>query len=319
MHLSALARMSNAVAAVSGRLEKIQRLADLLKGLTRDEVPIAIAALSGEPRQGRVGVGGAAIRSASQVPPVDAGTLTLHDMDAAFEAVARVSGPGSIGTRVEILRALLARATAEEQDFLVRLLFGELRQGALEGVLVEAVARASGLPAARVRRAAMMAGSLPEVAAAALHDGPQALDRFAVEIFKPVQPMLADSADDVADAFTRMDDAAFEYKLDGARVQVHKAGDEVRAFSRNLRDVTAAVPEVVEVTRTLPAREIIVAGEVIALRPDGGPLPFQVTMRRFGRRLDVDAMRRELPLTPFFFDALAVDGESLLDTPQAER
>jgi DNA ligase-1 len=164
-----------------------------------------------------------------------------------------------------------------------------------------------------------MAGSLAEVATAALNDGPQGLDRFAVQIFKPVQPMLADSAEDVGDAFARMDAAAFEYKLDGARVQVHKAGDEVRAYSRNLRDVTAAVPEVVEVTRAMPAREIILDGEVIALRPDGGPLPFQVTMRRFGRRLDVDVMRRELPLTPFFFDALALDGASLLDTPQGDR
>jgi DNA ligase-1 len=319
MLLSVLVRTSNAVAAVGGRLEKIDRLAELLKRLTRDEVPIAIAALSGEPRQGRLRLGGAAISSARQVPPADADTLTLHDVDAAFDAVAGVSGAGSLARRVEILRELLARATAEEQDFLVRLLFGELRQGALEGVLVEAVARASGLQAARVRRAAMMAGSLPDAATAALHDGPHALDRFAVEIFKPVQPMLADSAEDVGDALARLGDAAFEYKLDGARVQVHKAGDEVRAFSRNLRDVTAAVPEVVEVTRALPAREIILDGEVIALRPDGGPLPFQVTMRRFGRRLDVDTMRRELPLTPFFFDALAVDGASLLDTPQAER
>jgi DNA ligase 1 len=319
MLLSELARTSTAVAAVGGRLEKIERLSDLLKGLTREEVPIGIAAFSGEPRQGRLGVGGAAITSARQVPPADAGTLTLHDVDAAFDAVAGVSGAGSTARRVAILRELLSHATAEEQDFLVRLLFGELRQGALEGVLVEAVARASGLPAARVRRAAMMAGSLAEVATAALHDGPQALDWFAVEIFKPVQPMLADSAEDVGDAFARMDDAAFEYKLDGARVQVHKAGDEVRAYSRNLRDVTAAVPEVVEVTRALPAREIILDGEVIALRPDGGPLPFQVTMRRFGRRLDVEAMRRELPLTPFFFDALSLDGASLVDTPQAER
>jgi DNA ligase 1 len=312
MLLSVLARASNAVAAVGGRLEKIDRLAGLLKRLTPEEVPIAIAALSGEPRQGRLGVGGAAISSARQVPPSGVDTLTLRDVDAAFDAVARVSGSGSVARRVEILRELLSRGTAEEQDFLVRLLFGDLRQGALEGVLVEAVARAAGMPSARVRRAAMMAGSLAEVATAALHDGPQALDRFAVQIFKPVQPMLADSAEDVSDALGRLDAAAFEYKLDGARVQVHKAGDEVRAYSRNLRDVTAAVPEVVEVTRAMPAREIILDGEVIALRPDGGPLPFQVTMRRFGRRLDVDVMRRELPLTPFFFDALALDGASLV-------
>src|SRR5215208_4226599 len=178
MLLSVLARASNDVAAVSGRLQKIERLSDLLKQLIRDEVPIAIAALSGEPRQGRLGVGGAAISSARQVPPANTDTLTLHDVDTAFDGVARVSGAGSLARRVQILRELLARATAQEQDFLVRLLFGELRQGALEGVLVEAVARASGLPSTRVRRAAMMAGSLAEVATAALHEGPQALDRF---------------------------------------------------------------------------------------------------------------------------------------------
>jgi DNA ligase 1 len=317
--LSALARTSNAVAAVSGRLEKIGLLAQLLRQLTPDEVPIAIAALSGEPRQGRLGVGGAAITKARDVPAAETTSLSLHEMDAAFSEVAAVSGPGSSARRLEILRGLFARATAEEQDFLVRLLFGELRQGALEGVLVEAVARASGVSAVRVRRAAMFAGSLTQAAAAALHGDPEALDRFAVSIFTPVQPMLADSAEDVGEALARLGEAALEYKLDGARVQVHKAGGDVRVFSRNLRDVSVAVPEVVEAARAMPAREMVLDGEVIALRPGGGPLPFQVTMRRFGRRLDADALRRDLPLVPFFFDALALDGASLLDAPQAER
>jgi DNA ligase 1 len=317
--LSTLTRTSAAVAAVSGRLEKVRLLAQLLAELAPGEVPIAIAALSGEPRQGRLRVGGAAIARARDVSPAETATLSLQDVDAALADVATASGAGANARRVETLRRLFARATREEQDFLVRLLYGELRQGALEGVLVDAVARAADVPAARVRRAAMIAGSLADAAGAALHGGPAALDRFALSVFTPVQPMLADSAENVADALERLGDAALEYKLDGARVQVHKAGSDVRVFSRNLRDVTIAVPEVVEAVRALPAREAILDGEVLALRRDGGPLPFQVTMRRFGRRLDVDALRRELPLVPFFFDALALDGTSLLDARQAER
>lgn len=319
MLLAELARTSNAVAHVSSRLDKIEHLANLLRELTPGEVPVAIAALSGEPRQGRLGIGGVAIEQARGVKPADAPTLTLTDVDGVFDRVKDVRGAGSTREKGRLLRDLLGRATCDEQDFLVRLLFGELRQGALEGLLVEAIARAASVPAPEIRRAAMMAGSLTEVATAALGEGANGLRLFGVEVFRPVQPMLADSAEDVADAISRLGDAALEYKVDGARIQVHKAGDEVRVFSRNLREVTAAVPEVIEATRTLPAREIILDGEVIALRPDGVPLPFQVTMRRFGRRLDVDALRRELPLTPFFFDLLALDGDTLLDAPQADR
>jgi len=319
MLLIELVTASNMVASVSGRLDKIARLAGVLRALAADEVPIAIAALSGEIRQGRLGVGGAIVREARDVDPASAASLTLHDVDSVFARLATTRGPGAAAARVQVLRDLLGGATSEEQDFLVRLLFGELRQGALEGVLVEAVARATQVPAARLRRAAMMAGGLGPVASAALVEGPHALDRFAIQIFRPVEPMLADTADDVAEAWSRLGDASFEYKLDGARIQVHKAFDEVRVFSRALRDVTPAVPEVVEAVRALPVRTAIFDGEVIALRPDGSPLPFQVTMRRFGRRLDVQTLRHELPLTPFLFDVLAVDDESLVDAPQSER
>src|SRR5581483_3286689 len=182
---------------------------------------------------------------------------------------------------------LLRRATRDEQDFLIRLLFGELRQGALEGVLVDAIARASAIPAAQIRRAAMLAGELPAVARAAIVDGAAALERFILQPLQPIQPMLADTAADVGAALADLGEASFEYKLDGARIQVHKAGDEVRVFTRNLRDVSSAVPEVVELARSLPARELIVDGEALAMRPDGKPHPFQVSMRRFGRKLDV--------------------------------
>jgi DNA ligase 1 len=319
MRLIELVTASNLVGSVSGRRDKISKLADLLRTLAPEEVPFAIAALSGEIRQGRIGVGGAAVRDARGGAPSRDPTLTVHDVDAAFARLAATRGAGAAGARVHLLRDLLGRATSDEQDFLVRLLFGELRQGALEGVLLEAVARAATVPAARLRRAAMMAGGLGPAASAALVEGPQALDRFTIHIFRPVEPMLADSADDVAEAWTRLGDASFEYKLDGARIQVHKAFDDVRVFSRTLRDVTAAVPEVVDVARALPVRSGIFDGEVIALRPDGRPQPFQITMRRFGRRLDVQALRHELPLTAFLFDVLVLDDESLVDASQAER
>ena len=311
---------STAVAQASSRLVKIGQLATLLQRLAPEEVEIAIAFLSGEPRQGRIGIGPSAIRDAR--PPAGAASpaLQLIEVDDVFERIAAKAGRGSPADRVRMLRELLARATEDEQDFLVRLLFGELRQGALEAVLLEAVARAANVSPGAVRRAVMMAGDLTSVARAVLVEGESALSRFAVQIFRPVQPMLAQTASDVDEALADLEeDVALEWKLDGARIQVHKAGDEVRVFSRNLRDVTAAVPEVVEAARGLPANQVIVDGEVIALRPDGAPETFQRTMQRFGRRLEIDRLRAELPLTPFFFDCLYLDGASLIDQPQAAR
>src|SRR5207248_6031512 len=251
-------------------------LASLLNRLEPYEIEIAIAFLSGSPRQGRLGVGGAAVQAARDAEPAASASLDLLEVDAAFDSVAAAAGPGSVAARAAMLRALFGRATRDEQDFLIRLIFGELRQGALEGVLVEAVARASGIPPARVRRAAMLAGALGPVARAALPAGnaaDDALSRFMIRLFQPVQPMLADTAADVDGALAELGEASLEYKLDGARIQVHKAGDEVRVFSRALRDVTAAVPEVIDIVRALPARELILDGEAIALRTDGTPHP----------------------------------------------
>jgi DNA ligase 1 len=319
MRLDDLVTTSDAVARVAGRLEKIDRLAALLARVPPEEVEMAIAFLTGSPRQGRIGIGGAAIRAARPGTAAETPSLELREVDRAFEQVRGAAGPGSIAEKSRLLRALLERATRGEQDFLVRLLFGELRQGALEGVLTDAVARAASVPGRSVRRAAMLAGDLGAVAHAALTEGEAGLDRFAVELFRPIQPMLAETAASVSEALGRLDAASLEYKLDGARIQAHKGGDDVQVFSRGLRDVTPAVPEVVEVVRALPARELVLDGEVIALRPDDTPHPFQVTMRRFGRRLEVERLRQELPLSPFFFDVLHVDGETLLDRPQAER
>lgn len=319
MRLADVVDVSRSVAGTSGRLEKIGHLADLLKRTPADEMPIVVGFLTGEPRQGRLKVGFAQLNAMRDVPAAEVPVLDLREVDDVFERLASTSGAGSARGRAEQLRSLLARATSHEQDFLVRLLFGELRQGALEGVFVDAVARASGIPAAAIRRAAMLAGDIAPVARAALVDGEQALSRFVLEPFRPVQPMLADSAPGVGEALGAFGEASFEYKLDGARIQVHKAGDDVRVFSRTLRDVTVAVPEVVAAARTIPAREIILDGEVIALRADGTPLPFQVTMRRFGRKLDVERLKAELPITPMFFDALYVDGSPLVDEPLSQR
>jgi DNA ligase-1 len=164
-----------------------------------------------------------------------------------------------------------------------------------------------------------MAGDLVAVATAALTDGEAALGQFGVQLFRPLQPMLAQSAEDVSDALAQLGRGAFEYKLDGARIQVHKQGSDVRIYSRTLHDVTASVPELVEAVQALPARELVLDGEAIALRADGSPQPFQTTMRRFGRKLDVERLRNELPLRPFFFDALQLDGETLIDRPGSER
>ena len=319
VRLADIVAVSRAVSDTAGRLEKIAHLAELLKHAQSGDIAMVIAFLSGEARQGRMGIGGALLSAMRDVPPADAPSLELGDVDAAFDRIAEASGAGSVASRSQLLRQLLGRATPDEQGFLIRLLFGELRQGALEGVLMDAVARASGIAATRIRRAAMLAGDLAPVARTAIVDGDRALSQFILRPFQPVQPMLADSAAGVGEALATLGEASFEYKLDGARIQVHKVGDEVKVYSRNLRDVTIAVPEVVTVVRAMPAREIVLDGEAIALRPDGSPHPFQITMRRFGRKLDVESLKKDLPITPMFFDALFLDGEPLVDEPLTRR
>jgi DNA ligase 1 len=319
MTFAELVAVSDRVAAASGRLEKTEQLASLLRRLAPDEVEAAVAFLSGMPRQGRIGLGWSAVAPARDTGAAESASLTVGDVDRAFERIAGVGGRGAAAERGRLLQTLYESATAAERDFLTRLIFGELRQGALEGVLADAVARAAEVSPADLRRAAMLAGDLGHVSAAALTRGRAGLAGFSVTLLQPVQPMLAESAGDVAEALGRLGSAALEYKLDGARIQVHKAGGDVRVFSRNLRDVTAAVPEVVLAVQALPAREAILDGEVIGFRPDGFPQPFQVTMRRFGRKLDVERLRQEIPVQPFFFDILQHDGASVIDEPQSRR
>lgn len=319
MRLADLVTTSRRVSETRSRLEKIAALSDLLRRLAPEEIDVAAAFLSGHLRQGRIGLGGAAIRSAMPGTAAAEPSLTLSEVDASFASIANTTGSGSTAERGRLLSGLLAKATKEEQDFLVRLIFGELRQGALAGLMAEALAAAAEVPADEVRRALMLAGELPAVAKAVLTEGRPGLARFRLQLFRPLQPMLAQPAGDVSEALERMGEVALELKLDGARVQVHKAGDEVRVYSRRGNEVTAAVPELVEMVRALPSRQLLLDGETIALRPDGSPQPFQVTMRRFGRKLDVERLSREIPLTSFFFDILHLDGYDLIDRTAGER
>ena len=314
-----LVETSQRVAATTRRLDKIAALAECLHRMEPQEIAVGVAFLCGETRQSRLGIGPATIMRARASHVASVTALTLGEVDHTLERIARISGAGSTTARNRLLAELLARATVEEQDFLVRLLMGELRQGALEGVMLEAIANAANLPSPEIRRASMVAGGLVPVAQAALTEGSVGLRRFSLQLFHPMLPMLAQPAQDVEQALQQLGTAALEWKLDGARVQVHKSGGEVRIYSRGLNDVSAALPELVQTAQALPASELILDGETIALQPDGRPHPFQVTMRRFGRRLDVERMRRELPLSAFFFDCLRREGEDLIELPASGR
>jgi DNA ligase 1 len=318
MLLAAVVDTSRRVSDTTRRLEKTDLLARLIRQLSPQEIEIAVLFLSGQTRQGRIGIGYAALRDARNSAAANP-SLEILDVDAILESITGTSGSGSQRRRLDLLQTMFSRATEAEQQFLTGLLMGEIRQGALEGIMVEAVAKASGLAPERVRRAAMLAGDIARVARAALDQGEAGLAQYDVQLFRPIQPMLAQSADDVPEALACIGEAALEYKMDGARVQVHKSGDDVVVYSRSLKDVTLAVPEVVEVTRALPAKDLILDGEVISLLPGGRPQPFQITMRRFGRKLDVERMRQELPMTPFWFDLLYLNGGALLDESQARR
>jgi DNA ligase-1 len=308
------------VAASSARNTKVRELAAFLRTLTTEEVHTAVHYLAGELPQGQIGVGGSALRSAAGEPAALVPQLAISDVDGLIAELQRMRGAGSTTLREMALRALFARATLREQHFLMRLLVGELRQGALAGVMIDAIAAAAALPAAEVRRAAMYAGGVGAVAHAALVDGPAALARFQLALFSPVAPMLAQTAADVGEALAQLGgEAVLEWKMDGARIQVHKQGEDVRIYTRSLNEVTGAVPEIVERVRALPERSFVLDGEAIAFDAQGRPHPFQVTMRRFGRKLNVEALRDELPIQAFFFDALLVGGTSLIDRPTLER
>ena len=319
MLLAALAETSDAVAATRSRLAKIELLVACLRALAPEERETAVAWLAGALPGGRLGLGPAIVHGLRGVPPAAVATLTISAARERLESVAGVRGAGSTHRRREILESLFADATAREQSFLARLLVGELRQGALEGVMGDAIAAAAGLPAADVRRAIMLAGAIAPVAVASLAEGSAGLARFKLRLFDPVSPMLASPTQDVESALAELELAAFEHKLDGARVQVHKNERTVKIYSRTGRDVTFSLPEIEAAVAALAAPSLILDGEVIALDATGRPKPFQETMRRFGRKLEVEDARASVPLSLFCFDCLHANGEDLIDRPTEER
>jgi DNA ligase 1 len=351
-----LVNTSQRVGATSARLAKVRELAAFLRALPPEEVETAVHYLSGEIPQGRIGIGYSVLKRAIADSPAPAESLSIAELHDALTTLAAIRGSGSAARRAQALRDLFSRATPAEHDFMLRLLVGELRQGALAGVMVDAIAAAAEIPVAEVRRAAMYSKSLGAVARVALAEGAAALEshvapaalrgipsaaprraggasrdflrcasvalrsKFQLELFAPIVPMLAQTAADVGEALVELPgEVEFEWKMDGARIQVHKVGDDVRLYTRSLNDVTAAVPEIVAMVRGFPEHTLVLDGEAIAFDAKGRPHPFQITMRRFGRKLNVEALRGELPMQAFFFDCLRIGEHSIADRPARER
>ncbi|MDQ0797757.1 ATP-dependent DNA ligase [Streptomyces sp. B1I3] len=317
MLLARLAHVSLEVAAASARTRKTGLLAELFREAGPEDVPVVIPYLAGRLPQGRLGIGWSAL--GDPVAPADTPSLTVAQTDAELSAIGALTGPGSQAARKERVQRLLAAATAEEQHFLRGLLTGEVRQGALDAVAVDALAGATGALPADVRRAVMLGGSLQAVARALLADGPEALAAFRLTIGRPVLPMLAHTARSVTEAIGKLGPCAVEEKLDGIRVQVHRDGPKVRVYTRTLDDITDRLPELATAAVGFPADSFVLDGEVLALADDGRPRPFQETAARVGSRRDVATVAAAVPVSPVFFDVLSVDGRELLDLPFAER
>jgi DNA ligase 1 len=300
------------VAGTSSRLRKVEALAALLQTSGPAGAAVVVPWMSGDLRQRRTGIGWALLRDAPA--PAAASTLTLDEVDSVFESAADLAGPGSAGEQRRIVHDVFGLATADEQQFLRGLISGELRQGALEGVMIDAVAKASGAPVSAVRRAAMLCGAIAPVAADALAGGADGLASYGLQVGRPVQPMLAATASSVGEALDELGEAAVEWKLDGIRAQLHKDGTEVAVFSRSLDDITKRVPEIVKAAMTLPADCVVLDGEAIALRADGRPRPFQETGARAATRDNV-----AVALSLFAFDVLHLNGADLLDLPGRAR
>ncbi|MDY7102829.1 MAG: ATP-dependent DNA ligase [Actinomycetota bacterium] len=314
--LAPLVATSGVVASTTKRGEKVAALAELIASLAPGEARVAVAYLAGEAPQGRIGIGWATISAAADATAASEPSLTIAEVDAALDRLAATSGPGSQKARVDQLRELFGRATAAEADFLRRLLIGELRQGALEGLMADAVAKGAGVPLAATRRAAMLHGDLAAIAEVALASGEEGLAAIGLEIGRGLKPMLASPAESPADTLAGGGRSVVEWKLDGARIQVHRRGGDVVVYTRNLNDVTERMPEVVATVLDLDASDVVLDGEALLLDPGRRPVPFQETMSRFGREtVEVDGPL----LVPFFFDVLHLDGDDLLDLPLDER
>ncbi|HEY7594908.1 MAG TPA: ATP-dependent DNA ligase [Actinophytocola sp.] len=310
MLLADVVQTSAAVSATRSRLAKVEALAELLRR-AGDQIGTVVGYLAGTPRQGRIGAGWRTLVDLRHAP-AESPSLTVEEVDHAFDEIAATSGKGSAQRRSDLLGALFGAATVAEQRFLLHLLAGELRQGALEGVMLDAIAAAAGVGKEAVRRAFMLSGRLPDTAEAALTGGEAALNEFGLTLGRPIRPMLASPGESLAEALEGA--VVIEYKLDGARIQVHKDGDEVHVYTRTLREITRSVPELVDLVQRLPARQAVLDGETLALNDDGRPRPFQETMSRFGATSE-----RELLLHPYFFDCVHLDGADLIDAPLRER
>ncbi|MER8044529.1 ATP-dependent DNA ligase [Streptomyces sp. NPDC094032] len=322
MLLARVAEVSGQVAAASARSRKIGLLAELFAEAAPEESPLVIAYLSGRLPQGRIGVGWSVLKHVvpPAVGPAARPTLTLTGTDEVMTELAAVSGAGAQARRGELVRGLMAAATLAEQEFLIRLLSGEVRQGALDAIALEGVARAAGVAPEELRRAVMLEGSLPSVARAVLAEGGAVLGAFTLRVGRPVLPMLAHTAGSVTEAVGALGPCVVEEKLDGIRVQVHRLGDRVRVYTRSLDDITDRLPEVVAVALEARGDGLVLDGEVIAVDPASGrPMPFQDIASRVGSRVDVAGARAALPLSPVFFDVLAADGRVLVDLPGEER
>jgi DNA ligase 1 len=318
--LASLVETSKKVAQTAARTAKVKAIAEQLRSLNIDEVELGVLFLSGDIRQGRMGIGYSTLRAASEANAAAEPTLHIQDVDDGLERIAAMRGSGSTALRAAALNDLFARSTRAEQEFLLRLLAGELRQGALAGVMIDAIGAAAQLPVEQVRRAAMYENNLGVLGRIAFQSGIEGLRRFQLQVMSPIAPMLAQTAGDVEEALETIDgEIAFEWKMDGARIQIHKQGDLVRVFTRSLNEVTSAIPEIVTEVKTLPADQLVLDGEAIALSAAGRPHPFQTTMRRFGRKLDVEKLRAELPMKAFYFDCLRLNEESIAERTTRER
>jgi DNA ligase-1 len=318
--LATLVETSARVSASASRIGKIRALAECLSTLAPDDIEIAVHYLSGELPQGRIGLGHRALQSAAAQQAAMVSQLQVHQVDALLESLRRTSGPGASAHRLRLLADLFSAATTDEQDFLLRLLAGELRQGAQDGVMIDAIAAAAGLPGNLVRRAAMYAPGLGRLAWHALASGEAGLRQFQLRVFDPIAPMLAQTAADVGEALQELAlPVQFEWKMDGARIQVHKRGADVRIHTRGLNEMGAAIPEILALAQAFPVNEVVLDGEALGYTAAGRPQAFQVTMRRFGRRLNVASLLQELPMRAFYFDCLLLDGEVLADRPLRER
>ncbi|RNI24856.1 ATP-dependent DNA ligase [Flexivirga caeni] len=308
---------SAAIRATRSRLAKRDAVVHLLQAATTHEVPLVAAYLAGVLPQRRIGVGWRGLRTVA--PAAAAPQVTVTELDSALSEIAAVHGSGATGRRAGLLAGLFARLTSDEQRFVGGLIQGELRQGAGDGVMLTAIAAASGVPEAAVRRAVMLAGFAAPVAAAAMDGGVDAVAAIGLVVGRPVRPMLADSSPAVGDAVDPAREQQIETKLDGIRIQAHKDGDDVRLFTRSLEEITDRLPEVVEIVQAMPADRLVLDGEAIALTPEGRPLPFQVTGARTASSADPERLRAETPVTPKFFDLLHLNGCDLIDAPLRER